>query len=737
MRAAVLAVALILAACGGFAPPQARSSFQASARPTTIAVTPTPTPTPSPAPTPAAGSKLKWAAPMWIDHEPALASNSIQGVSCPNVSFCAAVDDNGNVVTSSNPSGGAAAWTVTHVDGSNSISAVSCPSSGLCVAVDSIGNVVTSGNPAGGTAAWTLAHISRGLVDVACPSTDLCVAVDRDGNIATSSNPTSGAEGWKLFRIAGTKPLGVSCSSIQFCVAVDDRGNVITSSNPTGGAPAWKVNHLDTGPAGFNTRLVGVSCFLWRFWLIGATLCVARSDDGYVVTSSDPTGGAAPCADGEADDRKAVPPPCEVPSPAWQFAPIVDSVVQGASCPRIDFCVAVDDQGNVVTSNNPTGGSAAWTRTHVGGDCTNPEKWTSCLLNGLSCPSSALCVAVDSDGNVVTSSDPTGGPAAWTVTNVDSVRLSTVDSSNALIGISCPDTNLCVAVDGNGNIVTSSNPSGGTAAWTVTSVDGATPIYSVSCPSVNLCVGLGEGANVVTSRNPTGGASAWTVTNLETDTYLISVSCPSTHLCVAVDDIGNVAISRNPAGGPRGRPATWTFTGGAAPGIMSCPTISFCVAADFDGGVVTSNNPTGGQAAWRLTRMKGAYRIYDLSCASASLCVAVEGEAPASDSPVDLNSPTSGNVVASSNPTGGAWTVTNVDGSNFLHGVSCPSFQMCVAVDNVGNVITSSKPTGGKAAWRVTNVDGRNSLSGVSCPSSTFCVAVDDMGNVIIGTAQL
>jgi hypothetical protein len=225
------------------------------------------------------------------------------------------------------------------------------------------------------------------------------------------------------------------------------------------------------------------------------------------------------------------------------------------------------------------------------------------------------------------------------------------------------------------------------------------------------------------------------VTNLETDTYLTGVSCPSIYLCVAVG--GNVAFSRNPAGGPRGRPATWTFTDvDAAPEIVSCPTISFCVAVDFDGGVVTSSNPTGGQAAWRVTRMKGAYRIYGLSCASASLCVAVEGEAPASDSPVNLNSPTSGNVAASSNPTGGVWTVINVDGSNFLHGVSCPSIQMCVAVDNVGNVFTSSKPTQGKAGWRVTNVDGRNYLTGVSCPTTTFCVAVDGVGNVIIGTSQ-
>ncbi|MCL4423845.1 MAG: hypothetical protein M1115_11955 [Actinobacteria bacterium] len=33
------------------------------------------------------------------------------------------------------------------------------------------------------------------------------------------------------------------------------------------------------------------------------------------------------------------------------------------------------------------------------------------------------------------------------------------------------------------------------------------------------------------------------------------------------------------------------------------------------------------------------------------------------------------------------------------------------------------------------NVDGTNSLESISCPSTTKCVAVDDVGNVVIATA--
>jgi hypothetical protein len=98
----------------------------------------------------AAGAPLTWAAPVLVDHQAPFIGNQLKGVSCPSSGLCVAVDQSGNVVTSSNPTGGAAAWTVTHVDGFNSLSGVSCPSSGLCVAVDQSGNVVTSSNPTGG-----------------------------------------------------------------------------------------------------------------------------------------------------------------------------------------------------------------------------------------------------------------------------------------------------------------------------------------------------------------------------------------------------------------------------------------------------------------------------------------------------------------------------------------------------------------------------------------------------------
>jgi hypothetical protein len=76
-------------------------------------------------------------------------------------------------------------------------------------------------------------------------------------------------------------------------------------------------------------------------------------------------------------------------------------------------------------------------------------------------------VAVDREGNVVTSTDPRAGAAAsWTVKNVD--------ADNELTSVSCPSASLCVAVDYGGNVLTSTDPGRGAAAtWRIKHVHGA------------------------------------------------------------------------------------------------------------------------------------------------------------------------------------------------------------------------------------------------------------------------
>jgi hypothetical protein len=308
----------------------------------------------------------------------------LYAVSCTTTpaSLCVAIDDLGSIVTSTNPIGGASAWTETKID-SHTLFSVSCARSTLCVATDAAGDVVTSTNPTGGASAWKVTSIdgTNYLYGVSCtvtPST-LCVAVDNAGQIFASTNPTGGSSTWKTVDSGGGVLSAVSCATATLCAAVDTSGYILTSTNPTAGASAWSRNFVDTNT---NNALYGVSCTTNP-----STLCVAVDAGDYVWTSTNPAGGVA----------------------GWTGAPIESTsvVLDAVSCATTTLCVAADGGGDLLTSTNPTGGLSAWTATQVE-PCINAEKCGSTAsgipINGVSCPSTSLCLAADSGGNVIVGS---------------------------------------------------------------------------------------------------------------------------------------------------------------------------------------------------------------------------------------------------------------------------------------------------------------------------------------------
>jgi len=378
--------------------------------------------------------------------------------------------------------------------------------------------------------------------------------------------------------------------------------------------------------------------------------------------------------------------------------PFAGNGINGVSCPTTSFCVAVDTAGNVLTSANPTGPATGWTASNLSGKG----------LYGVSCPTTGLCVATSAGlgGTIFTSTNPTGGAGAWTGSNID--------SSNPITGVSCPSTTLCVVVDGSGNALTSTDAGGATPTWTLANIDPGNSIFSVSCPSANLCVAGDGSGNVVTSTNPTGGAGAWTVSHVDVNHLIGAVSCASATLCVAADDSGNVVTSTNPTGGA----TAWTAAHVDGPSYslngISCPSITLCVAVDNFGDVLESTNPGGPAAVWNTNYVEVPFQaqLDAVFCPTNSLCVAGDS---------------SGNVVTSTNPSGGAsaWTITNVDGNNSPTSVSCPSSGLCVAADAGADVVTSTNPTGGAGAWTVTNLAQQGMfLNAISCPTIAFCVAV-------------
>ena len=132
--------------------------------------------------------------------------------------------------------------------------------------------------------------------------------------------------------------------------------------------------------------------------------------------------------------------------------------------------------------------------------------------------------------------------------------------------MSCAGSELCVAIDDAGNVVTTTDPTGAASAWTTADIDGSNLLSAVSCPSSGLCVAGDDFGNVVTTTDPTGGASAWTTTNVDSTRYVSGVSCPTGTLCLAVDDAGNAMSGTSPSP-PPGWPANF-----GAPSISGSPT---------------------------------------------------------------------------------------------------------------------------------------------------------------------
>jgi hypothetical protein len=208
-------------------------------------------------------------------------NDAFTAVSCPSVSFCAAVNAGGNVVTSTSPAGGAAAWTAADINGTGKLAGISCPSAALCVATDENGHVISSTNPTGGASTWqtatALASGTGGPQDLSCPSTALCVGIGPGGPVFASTSPTTSGS-W----VSQNLPVdlnAVDCPSTSLCVAVGGEGALLTSTNPAAGI--WGGTQIDNA-----NDLDSVSC-------ASASLCVTGDADGNLVTSANPTGGAA------------------------------------------------------------------------------------------------------------------------------------------------------------------------------------------------------------------------------------------------------------------------------------------------------------------------------------------------------------------------------------------------------------------------------------------------------------
>jgi hypothetical protein len=315
--------------------------------------------------TPAQGApSLNWSAPAMFD-----AGKAPSAVSCASEFLCVAVDRQGDVLSTSDPTALTPSWITTERDLGEAFTAVSCAPAGPCVAVD--GRGYASVGFKSGTATWSVpAPIDAGkaLTGVSCPSSSLCVAVDDSGDLLTSSSPSSGSWQSAIIDPEHQALTSVSCASSSSCVAVDADGDVLTSSDPNGGSSAWHLQRVDT------TELSSVSCS-------AAGACVAVDGGGRALASADPTAMPA----------------------TWSVTPIDGEHLTSISCAASGLCVAVDAVSEALASDDPASATPAWSPSSA--DAGSPA--------GISCLASGFCLVVDTGGHSVAARVP--APAVTTL----------------------------------------------------------------------------------------------------------------------------------------------------------------------------------------------------------------------------------------------------------------------------------------------------------------------------------
>jgi hypothetical protein len=339
-----------------------------------------------------------------------------------------------------------------------------------------------------------------------------------------------------------------------------------------------------------------------------------------VFTSTDPTGGPA----------------------AWSRSGIAQyNRLETITCPRVSFCVAGDDGGNVLFTHAPRNGPSSWSARAV-----DPGHTVTRVL----CPTVSTCLATDNVGAVFTSSGGSGGAAKWRATPFDPRMGGALDltcTTGKPAGRSAQRRTIaCFAFDRARRVFLSTLRGGGTSAWKRA---GSTPrrVHDMSCPTTDLCFGLDPRNQLIWSKHPSGGARAWKRSRAP---FASSLPTP---------DRSNEWV------GPVG---------------LACPSASLCLATDVAGygssGVRVTTNPASRHPRWKTVETTNS-ELTSPSCSSPSLCWAV-GD--------------SSDVAVSTGPTRrGSWHDTRIDRGNALTAVSCPSPSRCLATDDVGNVIQGSR----------------------------------------------
>lgn len=248
--------------------------------------------------------------------------------------------------------------------------------------VYTLGAVLSTAN--GGTL-WTTPG-ADGFIELngaSCATATSCVAVgyqELDFNArGIVMNSRDGGANWTVQTVGSRRLRAVSCARNGVCVAVGEKGAIVTSTDD---GTTWQGRVLRSG-----VWLNGVSC-------PSAGLCVAVGGltDGLVLKSTDGGTSWSSYSSGFDDLLSEEGPANAEILQCAAGGGCADGALRGISCPSTRFCVAVGDQGTILTTAD---GATTWTSQVASGGSSTKQ------LTGVSCVSRTDCVAVGQGGIVL------------------------------------------------------------------------------------------------------------------------------------------------------------------------------------------------------------------------------------------------------------------------------------------------------------------------------------------------
>jgi hypothetical protein len=296
------------------------------------------------------------------------------------------------------------------------------------------------------------------------------------------------------------------------------------------------------------------------------------------------------------------------------------SRVGGLACPSSSLCVAVSTGGELDTSSEDAFPPS------------DPSGQTStALVNGFSlgmtaCASEAVCdSAVGGDVASFSTSDP--GPT--TPVNADpSATFPTTDGgefqdSGVISSLACASALVCVATDAGGAVVTFPPSSPGSATSPVL-VDenlvgqSSGGVKGIACPAANQCTLIDDDGGEVTfdPGPPVSGATFTTIAGANS-----AIACPATTQCTAVGTSGSETTFNPQTGATTNHATVDPFTSGENTDLaaVACPLVTQCTAVDGAGREVTFD-PTAAAPATPTVIDQGV-GLAGIQCPSAQQCL--------------------------------------------------------------------------------------------------------------------